>query len=252
MLGKYELNNIYNEDSYKAIDNIPDGVIDLIVIDPPYLIENTQTGQKSDFAKSLQGMCNDLESKKETLTIGITNIFLEELIRLQNKINIYIWCNHKQIPQYLDFFVTKQKCNFNILVWNKTNALPTFSNKYLTDKEYCLYFRKGGYCKPQSYEDAKTVMFDSININDKKLFNHPTIKPLQMIKKLIRNSSKENDIVADFFMGSGTTAVACKELNRNYIGFEIDKEFHKIAVDRVNGITASGQTSIFTNFEELD
>jgi len=252
MLGKYELNNIYNEDSYKAIKNIPNNSIDLIVIDPPYLIENTQTGCKSEFAKSLQGVCNDLENRKEILTLGITNLFLKELIRIQKNINIYIWCNHKQIIQYLDFFVSKNNCNFNILVWNKTNALPTFYNKYLTDKEYCLYFRKGGYCKPNNYEDAKTVMFEPINIKDKKLYNHPTIKPLNMIKKLIRNSSKEGDIIADFFIGSGTTAVACKELNRNYIGFEIDKEFYKIAVDRVNGITANGQTSIFTDFEEID
>lgn len=52
-------------------------------------------------------------------------------------------------------------------------------------------------------------------------------------------------------MGSGTTAVACKELGRNFIGFEIDKKFHKIAVDRVNGITANGQTTIFTDFDNL-
>ena len=57
--------------------------------------------------------------------------------------------------------------------------------------------------------------------------------------------------MADFFMGSGTTAVAAKELNRNYIGFEIDTEYHKIAIDRVNGITAHGQTSIFTDFNKI-
>ena len=72
-----------------------------------------------------------------------------------------------------------------------------------------------------------------------------------IIKTLIENSSKEGDVVLDTFMGSGTTAIACKELNRNFIGFEINDKFHKIAVDRINGITASGQTSIFTDFDNL-
>ena len=53
-------------------------------------------------------------------------------------------------------------------------------------------------------------------------------------------------------MGSGTTGVACKELNRNFIGIEIDDEYFKIAKDRINGITASGQLSIFTDTEKME
>lgn len=100
---------------------------------------------------------------------------------------------------YIDFFVTKNKCLFDILIWNKVNAMPLFNNKYLNDKEYCLYFRKSGYCNPLNYEDAKTVFSTPTNISDKNLFDHPTIKPLNIIETLIKNSSKENDIVADFF-----------------------------------------------------
>lgn len=249
---KYELNNIYNKDSYKAIKDIPDNSIDLIIIDPPYLIESTQGGSKSDLAKSIQKMNSELESKKDTLTKGIDISMLDELMRIQDKTNIYIWCNHKQIPMYLNFFVEDYGCKFDVIIWHKTNATPLFSNKYMTDKEYCLYFRKGGYCNPQSYEDAKTVFSQPINIKDKKLYKHITIKPINIIKTLIRNSSKENDIVADFFLGSGTTVVAAKELGRQYIGFEIDKEYYKIAKDRLNGITAHGQMSVFTDFDKLD
>jgi len=244
MLGKYELNNIYNEDSYKAIKNIPDNSIDLILIDPPYLIEATQGGTNNDLGKSIQNMNNQLEAKRTTIANGIEDSFLPELLRLQDKTNIYVWCNHKQIIKYLDFFVTQNSCKFDILLWEKSNATPLFYNKYMTDKEYCLYFRKGGYCNPSNYKDAHTIFRQQININDKKKYLHPTIKPLNIIKTLISNSSKENDIVADFFLGSGTTAVAAKELNRNYIGFEIDQEYYKIAKDRLNGITADGQTSL--------
>ena len=121
----------------------------------------------------------------------------------------------------------------DIIIWNKTNALPLFNNKYLSDKAYCLYFRKGGYCSPKSYEDAKTVFLYPINIKDKKKWKHPTIKPESLIRKLIRNSSRENDIVLDCFMGSGTTAVSCIKEKRNYIGFEINKDFYNTCIKRI-------------------
>ena len=249
---KYELYNIYNEDSYKAIKDIPDNSIDLIVTDPPYEIDSTTGGTRSKLAKSIQNMNKQLESKRETIANGINDNILNELLRIQKKTNIYIWCNHKQIIKYLDFFVTKNDCKFDILIWEKTNAIPLFSNKYMTDKEYCLYFRKGGYCNPKDYKDAHTIFRHPLNVKDKKQFDHPTIKPLGIIKTLISNSSKENDIVADFFLGSGTTCVAAKELGRRYIGFEIDEEYYKIAKDRLNGVTANGQTSMFTDFSKLD
>lgn len=257
MLGKYELNKIYNEDSYEAIKNIPDNSIDLIVIDPPYEIKGN-TGYKSDFGDKLRKQNQELNDSN--VTQGINNIIFSELVRVMKGINIYIWCNKLQIPSYIDYFVKDNNCKFDILTWHKTNAMPTFNCKYITDTEYCLYFRKSpGSVKPQNVEDGKTYWIEPMNVKDKKLFDHPTIKPLHMIKKLIRNSSKPGDIVADFFIGSGTTAVACKELGReeienggglrNFIGFELDPKWHKVAVDRVNGITANGQTSIFTNFD---
>ena len=88
-----------------------------------------------------------------------------------------------------------------------------------------------------------------INKPDKDLYNHPTIKPLELVKRHLLHATSEGEIVADFFLGSGTTCVAAKEIDRQYIGFEIDKEYYKIAKDRLNGITANGQMSIFTDFE---
>lgn len=113
-----------------------------------------------------------------------------------------------------------------------------------------MYFRKNVKLNT-TFESAKTYWIQKKNIEDKEQFEHPTIKPLEIIKTLIENSSKEGDVVLDTFMGSGTTAVACKETERNFIGFEIDEKYHKIACDRVNGINASGQTSIFTDFDNL-
>lgn len=158
---------------------------------------------------------------------------------------------------YLNYFVIDKKCNFDIIIWHKNNAVPLFNGKYLTDKEYCLYFRKNSYCCPKNYEYAKTVYEIPINIKDKKDYNHPTIKPIEIIKKLILNSSHEGDLIFDPFLGSGTTAVACKQLNRQYIGFEIDKQYYDIANNRLNGINQkelklikNKQTTIFDFIEE--
>ena len=228
---KINKGTFYLGDCLEVMKTIKDNSIDLVCTDPPYLIENTKAGGKSKLAKSIQGMNNELENN--ILTEGITDEYLEEIIRVMKNINCYIWCNHKQIPQYLDFFVKKYNCSFDILIWNKTNAMPLFNNKYMTDKEYCLYFRKNGYCNPERYEYAKTVFYQPINVKDKKIYNHPTIKPLNIIETLIRNSSRENDIVLDQFLGSGTTALACANLNRRCIGIEIDEEYYNQAMTRI-------------------
>ena len=74
-------------------------------------------------------------------------------------------------------------------------------------------------------ETLKKWYVSPANVNDKKLYNHPTIKPLGAVKNHIINSTKENDIVLDCFCGSGTTCVVCKETGRRYIGMEINKEY---------------------------
>ena len=181
---------------------------------------------------------------------GITNEILTQLVRVMKKVNIYIWCSKAQLRQLLNFF-GDLGCNLDLLTWHKTNPIPTCNNTYLSDTEYCVFAREGGVKLYGSVETKKKYYVTSINTADKELYKHPTIKPLNIIKNLIINSSKENDIVLDCFMGSGTTCVAAKELNRQYIGIELDPTFYKIAKDRLNGIDANGQTSIFTDFENL-
>ena len=118
-------------------------------------------------------------------------------------------------------------------------------------------FKEKGLKIYGDYDTLKTIYYDDKNITDKQMYNHPTIKPLEYVKNHILNSTKENDIVLDCFMGSGTTAVACKALNRQYIGFELNPKYWQIAVDRVNGLTQQdkklkelGQTNIFDFLEE--
>ena len=231
-----EVNKIYHLDSLVGMrEMVEQGLkVDLILTDPPYDIPNTKAGGHSPLSKSIQGAFDELS--EGNLTKGITREFLEVMVQLQGRINIYIWCNGKQIPFYLDFFVGEHKCKYDILIWNKTNAMPTFCNKYLTDKEYVLYFRKGGYCNPSCYEDAKTVYYAPINAKDKKKYGHPTIKPLDFVMRMIRNSSHEGDLILDPFAGSGTIPLAAKLQNRNYIGFEIEERFFLVCQERLSEV----------------
>lgn len=234
-LKNYE-NHILNMDCIDFLKNCPDNYFDLVLTDPPYLIKNTQAGGNSQFSKSIQNMNNEL--LEANLVDGISLDFCKEILRLQDKVNAYIWCNKAQIIDYLNFFVTDNDCSFDILCWQKDNAMPTFNNKYLTDKEYCLYFRNGGYCQPECYEDAKTIFHEPINIKDKDLWKHPTIKPLKIFKTLVKNSSKENDLVLDCFSGSGTTAVACHNLKRRFICIEKDKDYFDASIERLKNVQA--------------
>jgi len=234
VLENIKINTIFCQDCLQGLKDIPEKSVDLVVTDPPYLIESVKAGGDGRISKSIQNMNNQLQENH--LTAGFNMKILDELVRVMKNINIYIWCNHKQIHMYLDYFVKGLGSAFDILIWNKTNAIPLFHNKYLTDKEYCLYFRKSGYCNPNNYSDAKTVFYQPINAKDKNRYKHPTIKPLNIIERLVCNSSKEGDIVLDPFLGSGTTAVAAMLNNRQYIGYENNKKYFDIACKRIDEI----------------
>ena len=275
------INTVQLGDCYELIKNIPDKSIDLVYTDVPYLYVQGGGGS-SDLRKRtakkritlmgsndkyIESLVNDENKRSEALRIArnkannskdIVNLeagfdykLLDELCRVMKKIYIYMWCSKNQILDLMEYFVRDRNCIFEIFTWHKTNPTPTHNNCYPPDTEYCLLFREKGTGMGGTMETLKKWYVSPANVGDKKLYNHPTIKPLEVVKNHIINSSKENDIVLDCFCGSGTTCVACKEIGRRYIGIEIDPTYHKIAVDRLNGITANGQTSIFTDFENI-
>jgi len=149
------------------------------------------------------------------------------------KVNIFIWCNKGQLKEIINYF---KDYSMEIIVWAKENPTPFTNNVWLSDLEYCLYFREQGVKLNDGYELKSKWYLSPINKKDKDLYDHPTIKPLELVKRHILHATQENDIVLDTFLGSGTTAVACKELNRRYIGFEISEEYYNISKDRLNGI----------------
>lgn len=162
------MNKIINADCLDILRKIPDKCVDLIITDPPYDISATNDGGSVNTIKKLNKSLTDLTDANLDKGYDIEKIG-NDLIRVMKNINVYFWCNKKQIPEYFNFYVNRHKCRFDILCWHKTNTLPTYSNKYLNDTEYLLYFRKGkGKCYPKCYEDAKTFYISPINLKDKK------------------------------------------------------------------------------------
>ena len=115
------LNTITLGDSYELIKDIPDKSIDLIIIDPPYEI-NQMNGGGMLKEKRIKTMFNELE--KQQLNIGIDKKIFDNLLRVLKQPNIYIWCNKTLIPKLIDYFVNKHKLKFDIITWHKTNAMP--------------------------------------------------------------------------------------------------------------------------------
>lgn len=243
------MNSIVLGDSYELIKKIPDNSIDCIYTDIPYLF-TTGGSSESELAKRISRNMNiELKNFKN----GIDYKILDEFIRIMKNINCFIWCSKLQILDIMNFFA-KYDCSQDILVWCKTNPTPMCNGNWLPDVEYCLYFGKNNKLN-DGYHLKSKYYVSPINKSDKDTFKHPTIKPLNLVKRHLQHAvssgGSEVGVILDPFCGSGTTCIASKELGFDYIGFEIDAKWHKISVDRLNGITANGQTSIFTDFENM-
>lgn len=233
------MNNVklYKGDCLEKMKLIEDGSVDLVLTDPPYVISTSGGGlytqEDKQYVKELEGMKD-----------GFSEQVLDELCRVMKKINIYFFCSQKQIIPLTDYFVTKKKCNWNLLTWHKTNPVPACGNKYLTDTEYILFFREKGVKVYGSFDTKFTYYVSPLNQKDKKLYGHPTVKPQNILNNLVVNSSQEGEIVLDPFMGSGSTGVACVNTNRKFIGIELDDNYYNIARDRIKKVVEEREKNV--------
>lgn len=265
MWGGYKPNNIYNVDCFIALKEIPDNSIDCVYVDVPYLYKmggagKTELAERTTKIKLELMGCGELYDKTKPMAenIRIANnavvhrenltsaniwdgfdfeLFIKEAFRVMKGCNLFIWCSPMQILDIMNCINKYTKATQNILVWCKSNPLPVTNGTWLSDIEYCINVREKTSRLNDGYELKSKWFLSPINQKDKTLYDHPTIKPLELVKRHLKHATRENDIVLDCFLGSGTTAVACKETNRQYIGFEIDKQYFQIAQDRLNGVT---------------
>ena len=117
----------------------------------------------------------------------------------------------------------------NLIVWHK--MIGTVYPFYRTDHELIVFGTLGSAKRDFAWETDVWDIRNSVNQVSKL---HPSQKPIELFEKIIINSSKENDTVLDPFMGSGTTAIACLRLNRQFIGCELNEKYYDIAKDRID------------------
>lgn len=131
----------------------------------------------------------------------------------------------------LIFWSAKEKFPLNytaIHIWNKKCGVGSMYER--------IFERNGG----KDYRVYSYYLINSevaANYTGDIFWGHSSQKPIKLIEKLILENSKEGDLILDPFLGSGTTAVACKQLKRNYIGIEISPEYCKIAEERIRAIS---------------
>lgn len=219
-----EINKVYNENCLDTMSRMADKSIDLVIADPPYEIVSGGGGgcfgvEQRDYHKGVKSLSDGFENK-----------ILDECKRVLKIFNCYFFCSKDQVLQIL-LWAKENNMNTDILCYHKLNPIPTTNNKYLSDTEYIIFMREQGAYLGGDYASKKKYFLQN---NSKSEFEHPTVKPLNIIRTLVTNSSKEGGIVYDPFMGSGTTAIAAITEKRNYIGSEISKEYFKVLTERIN------------------
>lgn len=173
-------------------------------------------------------------SKNNGKIFKYNNIAPEEWIPevyrvLKQETHCYIMINTINLENYLRVCRESGFKLHSVLCWEKNNVTP--SKWYMKNCEFTLFLRKG---RAKAINNVSSKMIHSFNniIGNK---THPTEKPIELMKFYISNSSNEKDIVFDPFCGTGSALVAAKELNRSYIGCEIDEEYFSVALKRLSG-----------------
>jgi site-specific DNA-methyltransferase (adenine-specific) len=211
-----ELNAIHHLDCLNGIKLIPSNSVKLIISDPPYFMGLTHNGQRGNF-----------------VDLAICKPFYRELFKEYKRIlnddgEVYWFCDWRGYAFYYPMFDAFLGAR-NVIVWDKMSGAGNF---YAFQHEFILFHcvrnnatKKGGnvWRSAGFAAGAKTT-------NGEKV--HPTQKTLEIIEKIVSENSKRGDVVVDTFGGSGTTAIVCRKLRRNFIVFELDEENIDIANKR--------------------
>lgn len=212
-----ELNKIYNEDCLEGMKRLDNGSVDLIVTDPPYGVGVTSNGKKGNFT--------DMNLIKPFFT----QLFSEYSRVLKEGGEFYIctdWRTYPLLyPLLQNYFEVK-----NLIVWDyewiKAGSHYRFSH------EFIIYGFKGKNKRGFSASERDVWRIKPINFTSKNKL-HQAQKPVELIKKMLTNSSEKGQVVMDTFLGSGTTAVACMDMDRKFVGFELDDKYFNVANERI-------------------
>jgi len=239
MVKNIELNKIFNEDCLEGMKRIPDKSIDMILCDLPY----GTTACKWDSIIPLEDMWIQYKriiKDNGAFVLTASQPFTTKLI--SSNMNMFKYNLVWEKPQGVDPFMAKKRPLNNIediLIFFKKQ--PTYSPQYEIGKPYKVERDK----KPRKNEITNTLMKPTITVNGgnrlpKRIIKcnqerglHPTQKPVALFEYLIKTYTNEGETVLDNCIGSGTTAIACINTGRFFIGFEMDKDYFDIANKRI-------------------
>lgn len=209
---------LYHGDSTDWLDPFPK--VDAVMTDPPYGEVNRDDGglRKLDKGVADESSCLEIAS-----------------IRRWQAETFYVFCGVSQISE-LRNNLTNDGYTVRLGGWEKTNPSPMNGDRlWLSGFEACVFGRSKGAV---FNEFCKTAIWRGPSERETE---HPTQKPLWLMTKLISASTKPGQLVADPFMGSGTTGVACANLGRKFIGIEIERKYFDIACERIDAAYAQGR-----------
>lgn len=237
------MNKIFNEDCLDGMKRIPDKSIDMILCDLPYGV----TKNKWDSIIPLNLLWEQYErviKDKGAIVLTSQDKFTSMLVVSNVNIHKYNLIWEKSRPTgFLNAKKMPLRSHEDICVFYK--KLPTYNPQFSYGLPNNTNTPKGGirqsnnnYGEMKHTVDVKTnkkypksvLKFDSMN--PKELI-HPTQKPVALFEYLIKTYTNEGETILDNCMGSGTTAIACMNTNRNFIGFELDKDYHEKANQRI-------------------
>lgn len=230
---------LFNEECLEVIDSlIEKGVkVDAIITDPPYLIS-----QKNNYntLKNKKGKVkyNSIDFGDWDREFDIFN-WLDKVEKLLSKDGCMIifnsWANMGNIKEHL---ISLNLVAKDLMIWQKTNPLPrNINRRYTLPFEFIIWLvrKDGRWTFNRQDEPYQNPLFKYPIVNKSERIGkgHPTQKPIKLMQDLIKIHTNENDLILDCFMGSGTIGVAAKNLNRSFIGIEIDKKYFDMAVERI-------------------
>jgi DNA modification methylase len=223
---------LYHGDCLDVMQTIEEGSVDAVFTDPPYRVTITKTSHQNIKRKNGNSLCK-LEEHDWKLNIDWIPMMAD---KLKHGGQLYCYASDMDISYYIDAMVENNIQITAKLVTIQNNPLPAYRKvSYRGGIDFIIHARKGGktnYFRSRSQKELLAYRFYNI-VSGKVRTEHPTQKPLEIVKEWVENSSQEGDIILDPFMGSGTTGVACIQTGRKFIGIEIDETYFKIAEKRI-------------------
>jgi len=230
---------IYRMDAIEGMKRLADESIDLIVTDPPFNIahKNRLTIQHGKIVSTMAAFGEWDHYHPFDYELLILQALSQSYRVLKDGGALYMFLARENIGFFIRQAIARGFTYRHLLALVKTPQLPSFAKQnWRSGYELCMYLSKG---KPKTFNflsQRECVSVHTYPIRH-KVTDHPTEKPLEFIKRLIEVSSNPDDLVLDPFMGSGTTALASKQLGRRFIGFERSPMYVRMARDRLKGGT---------------